>query len=92
MADSIRDWLDSIGLGGYHDTFVQNAVDLELVPHLTDGDINDLGIEKFGDRKKLRLAIDRFGQDVAANIRDTVASETTKDSTDLSLSAMNCRG
>ncbi len=60
MADGIRDWLDGIGLGEYHDAFVENAVDLELLPHLTNEDLKDLGIAKLGDRKKLLLAIEQL--------------------------------
>lgn len=60
MADGIRGWLDGIGLAEYHDMFVENAVDHALLPHLDNEDLKDLGVAKFGDRKKLLLAIARL--------------------------------
>ena len=57
MADNVQDWLKGIGLGEYIDAFVENAVDRELLPHLTNEDLKDLGVAKLGDRKKLLLAI-----------------------------------
>ncbi|GAG03183.1 unnamed protein product, partial [marine sediment metagenome] len=57
MADDVRDWLASMGLAAYGEVFVENAVDLALLPHLTDEDLKALGIHKLGDRKRLLLAI-----------------------------------
>jgi class 3 adenylate cyclase/tetratricopeptide (TPR) repeat protein/energy-coupling factor transporter ATP-binding protein EcfA2 len=60
VADDIGSWLQAAGLGQYVDAFVENAVDLDLLPHLTNEDLKDLGIAKVGDRRKLLLAIERL--------------------------------
>ena len=60
MADGIRKWLVELGLGRHVDAFVENAVDRDLLPHLTNDDLKDLGIAKLGDRKTLLLAIERL--------------------------------
>ena len=60
MTDDIQHWLKGIGLSEYIDAFVENAVDHELLPHLTNEDLKDLGIGRLGDRKKLLLAIEQL--------------------------------
>lgn len=62
MASKIENWLTSIGLGTYIDAFINNALDFELLPHLTNEDLKDLGIAKLGDRKRLLLAIEQLEQ------------------------------
>ena len=52
--------MKSIGLGEYVDAFVENAIDFELLSHLNNEDLKDLGINKLGDRKKLLLAIEQL--------------------------------
>ncbi|MDJ0956851.1 MAG: adenylate/guanylate cyclase domain-containing protein [Arenicellales bacterium] len=56
MANEIREWLSKLGLSEHIDVFVANAIDLELLPHLTNEDLKELGITKLGERKKLLLA------------------------------------
>ena len=53
----VREWLDSLGLGQYADAFERNDVDSELLPDLTDEDLEKLGIGSLGHRKKLLKAI-----------------------------------
>ncbi len=60
MTDDIQHWLKGIGLSEYIDAFVENAVDHELLPHLTNEDLKELGIARLGDRKKLLLAIEQL--------------------------------
>jgi len=52
----IADWLASIGLAEYAERFAENAVDLAVLPDLTDQDFKDLGV-KLGHRRKLRRKI-----------------------------------
>ncbi len=52
----IGGWLQSLGLGQYGPTFVQNAIDTDVLPELTEGDLEKLGIP-LGDRKRLIRAI-----------------------------------
>ena len=65
----ISEFLESLGLGEYADTFEENAIDMEVIPELTDSDLKELGL-KLGHRKKLLKAIDAF-------------EETTPDTTPL---------
>jgi class 3 adenylate cyclase/tetratricopeptide (TPR) repeat protein len=53
-------WLEGLGLGQYTELFAENRVDLDVLPDLTDADLNELGIP-LGDRKRLRKAIDALG-------------------------------
>ena len=49
-------WLRDLGLGRYEATFVGNAIDSDVLPDLTEGDLEKLGIP-LGDRKRLIKAI-----------------------------------
>ena len=49
MSD-IREWLKSLGLDQYAKTFEENAVDLDIVPQLTETHLKELGIEALGHR------------------------------------------
>src|SRR5215471_16470441 len=52
----IAQWLASIGLERYTQRFVENAIDSDVLPELTEGDLKKLGIP-LGDRKRLIRAI-----------------------------------
>jgi predicted ATPase/class 3 adenylate cyclase len=52
----IDHWLASIGLGQYADLFAQNDIDIDVLPELTERDLEQLGIS-LGHRKKLLKAI-----------------------------------
>ena len=52
----IGGWLRTLGLGQYESAFVQNAIDTDVLPELTEGDLEKLGIP-LGDRKRLIRAI-----------------------------------
>src|SRR4051812_5046180 len=49
-------WLRNLGLGRYEATFFENAIDSDVLPDLTEGDLEKLGIP-LGDRKRLIKAI-----------------------------------
>ena len=54
----IGEWLSSHGLSEYADRFVENRIDLSILPDLTDEDLKELGIF-LGDRRRLlRLIAD----------------------------------
>ncbi|WP_322890867.1 MULTISPECIES: AAA family ATPase [unclassified Yoonia] len=46
-------WLEGIGLGLYDAAFARADVDLEVLPHLTDADLRELGISSVGHRRKV---------------------------------------
>ncbi len=56
MADEIREWLNERGLEAHAEAFIENGIDLDLLAHLTDGDLKELGVSRLGDRKRLLLA------------------------------------
>ena len=52
----IAAWLQEIGLGEYGEIFQANAIDLEILPELTEGDLEKLGV-LLGHRKRLLKAL-----------------------------------
>ena len=52
----VGSWLRSLGLGQYEAAFRDNAIDADVLPDLSDGDLAKLGIT-LGDRKRLLKAI-----------------------------------
>ena len=52
----VADWLRSLGLGQYEATFRENGIDVEVLPDLTDADLEKLGV-LLGHRKRLLKAI-----------------------------------
>jgi class 3 adenylate cyclase/tetratricopeptide (TPR) repeat protein len=55
----IADWLASIGLAEYAQCFADHAIDLSIVPDLTEQDLKDLGV-LLGHRRKMLRAIAEF--------------------------------
>jgi class 3 adenylate cyclase/tetratricopeptide (TPR) repeat protein len=49
-------WLRNLGLEKYEPAFIENAIDLDVLPELTEDDLEKLGIA-LGDRKRLVRAI-----------------------------------
>ena len=45
-------WLRELGLGRYEPAFIENAIDSDVLPELTEDDLKKLGIP-LGDRKRL---------------------------------------
>lgn len=39
----VREWLGSLGLSEYADSFDRNRIDLSVLPELTDQDLKELG-------------------------------------------------
>ncbi len=56
MVDGIGEWLRELGLGDFTALFVEQQIDREVLPDLTDGDLEKIGIP-LGPRKKLLRAI-----------------------------------
>jgi class 3 adenylate cyclase/tetratricopeptide (TPR) repeat protein len=53
---NVGDWLKSLGLGQYESTFRDNAIEADVLPDLTEGDLEKLGLP-LGHRKRLLKAI-----------------------------------
>src|SRR5215468_2681227 len=56
----VGEWLRSLGLGQYEDSFRQNKVDADVLPGLTADDLKDIGVVAVGDRRRLLDAIARL--------------------------------
>jgi class 3 adenylate cyclase/tetratricopeptide (TPR) repeat protein/ABC-type transport system involved in cytochrome c biogenesis ATPase subunit len=52
----IVSWLRNLGFGRYEQAFLESAIDSDVLPELTEGDLEKLGIP-LGDRKRLIKAI-----------------------------------
>src|ERR1700677_2349909 len=52
----VGDWLKSLGLERHEPAFRDNSIDADVLPDLTDGDLEKLGVN-LGDRKRLVRAI-----------------------------------
>jgi hypothetical protein len=51
--------LEGLGLGHYADSFLENGVDVDLLPDVTNDDLKDLGVTRLADRKRILKAIGR---------------------------------
>jgi len=50
-------WLRGLGPSKYEAAFRDNGIDESVLPHLTVGDLKELGVSSVGDRRKLLTAI-----------------------------------
>jgi len=57
MADDIQTWLEDLALSSHADEFVENGVDLDLLPEINNEDLKDLGVTRLADRKRILKAI-----------------------------------
>src|SRR6516165_12416815 len=57
----IADWLEKLGLGQYARRFAENAIDVSVLPELTDEDFDRLGV-LLGHRRKMLRAIAELNQ------------------------------
>jgi class 3 adenylate cyclase len=58
-AMDVGEWLKGIGLGQYEATFREHEIDAEVLPELTEADLEKFGVP-FGHRKRLIKAITRL--------------------------------
>ena len=52
----IADWLKNLGMSEYVQWFAENNIDVSVLRHLTDEDLNDIGVP-VGHRRKMLAAI-----------------------------------
>jgi class 3 adenylate cyclase len=57
LSQSIIEWLTEISLDQYAHTFVDNDIDLDVLPDLTESDLEKLGVASMGHRKRLLRAV-----------------------------------
>ena len=63
---STSEWLHSLGLDQYAQVFVDNDIDLEVIPSLSEQDLEKLGVS-MGHRKKLLKAMSDLGSAATQN-------------------------
>ena len=52
----IADWLEKLNLGQYAQRFAENDIDVSVLRHLTDADLEKIGVS-LGHRRKMLAAI-----------------------------------
>jgi len=57
--DKVMDWLTSAGLGHLSKSFEQHRISGDVLLELTSGDLQEIGIHAFGDKKRLLRALAR---------------------------------
>jgi class 3 adenylate cyclase/tetratricopeptide (TPR) repeat protein len=73
---SITDWLAEVGLSQYAEVFVRNEIGFDVLPDLTEVDLEQLGIP-LGSRKRLMKAIGALGAEQAPTARPAAPSAYT---------------
>src|SRR5271165_382373 len=71
----IADWLEKLGMSEYAQQFVENDIDVSVLPHLTDQDLKELGIS-LGHRRKMLAAIGELAGAAPATPKPVAATET----------------
>ncbi len=59
---NITQWLEAVGLGQYTQALADNGIDFDILPHLSDDDLEKLGLN-LGDRRRLQLALSKLTDD-----------------------------
>jgi predicted ATPase/class 3 adenylate cyclase len=62
----VGEWLRNFGLGQYEPAFIESAIDFDVLPQLTEYDLEKLGM-RLGDRKRFINAINARTLDSPAN-------------------------
>ena len=57
MSAKVTEWLNRLGLDQYAVNFEDNAIELDILPDLTDSDLKEIGIAALGHRKTILKAI-----------------------------------
>ena len=74
----IAEWLAKIGLERYAAAFADNDIDVAVLPHLTDADLEKIGVS-LGHRRKMLAAIAELGGAVPASPQPALAEQKPQD-------------
>ena len=77
MSDGITHWLEQLELGQYTQSFLENDIDIEILPDLTEADLEKLGVS-MGHRKRLLRAAKELAQVVPTPTGITEAPEAER--------------
>src|SRR5262250_28697 len=76
---TIADWLASLGMSEYAERFAEERIEIDVLPELTDQDLERLGIPLGHRRRMLRAIRDLGNVSVAATVPPApVATEPTR--------------
>jgi class 3 adenylate cyclase len=64
MADDIVRWLEGLGLGKYANSFAENEITFDSLPHLTQDDLKEIGLP-IGPRRTISAAIAKLANPAA---------------------------
>lgn len=78
--NSLETWLAELGLGKYASLFVENDIDLDVLPSLSDADLESLGLS-LGHRRKLLAAAARLSVAEITASTPTVNTSNVDDGT-----------
>ena len=56
----LKAWLETNEMGKYWENFESNGIDEVILKGMTEEDLEKIGVESLGDRKKLIAAINRY--------------------------------
>jgi class 3 adenylate cyclase len=74
----IAEWLDKLGLSEYAQRFVENDIDVSVLPHLTDQDLKELGVS-LGHRRKMMAAILELGGAAPTSLQPVLTEPKPQD-------------
>jgi len=86
---TVREWLAAEGLPQYGELFEQHRIGLDVLPDLTERDLQDLGIP-LGDRKRILKAIQSRGESNPAVASAASSSGGGRDAERRQLTVMFC--
>jgi class 3 adenylate cyclase/tetratricopeptide (TPR) repeat protein len=75
----IADWLEKLGMSEYTQRFVENDIDVSVLPHLTDQDLKELGVS-LGHRRKMLSTIEPAGHAVPMPPQSVLTESKPQDS------------
>ncbi len=78
MSQNVRKWLEGLDLGQFASVFADQQIDHEVLPDLTDEDLEKLGIP-LGPRKKILKAIGELERGLATPLPEKTPRAATPD-------------
>jgi predicted ATPase/class 3 adenylate cyclase len=75
----IADWLEKLGMSEYAERFAENDIEIDILPELTDHDLEGLGVS-LGHRRRILRAIRELGGSPQAAPQTAAASPGPHDS------------
>jgi len=86
MSEKVSEWLNGLGLGQYSAVFEENAVEVHILPDLTDTDLKELGISALGHRKLILKSVSTFQPEQSTTLsevdKQAIGDPPTHPSTD----------